>query len=155
MLNNKSILIIGGEGYIGNVVCNNLILAGYAVSSFDKLIYKNNLCVLNKIHQKNYRFIYGDMLDSDRIKPLIEKADVVVLLAGLVGDPITKKYQKVLNNNNIEIAGVEFLQNKKGEFFTYDINTNTNYNSIAEGLSRKNGMKTIAKFLKKELDMLN
>jgi nucleoside-diphosphate-sugar epimerase len=112
MLNNKSILIIGGEGYIGNVVCNNLILAGYAVSSFDKLIYKNNLCVLNKIHQKNYRFIYGDMLDSDRIKPLIEKADVVVLLGGLVGDPITKKYpeeSELINDqgvkNVIELCG--------------------------------------------------
>ena len=26
------------------------------------------------------------------------------------------------------------LQNKKGELYTYDINTNTNYNSIAEDL---------------------
>ena len=105
MLNNKSILIIGGEGYIGNVVCNNLISAGYAVYSFDKLIYKNNVCVLNKIHQNNYRFIYGDMLDSDTIKPFIEKADVVVLLAGLVGDPITKKYpeqSELINDRGVK-----------------------------------------------------
>ena len=34
---------------------------------------------------------------------------------------------------------------------TYDINTNTNYNSIAESVYSKKGMEEIAKFLKKEL----
>ena len=67
-------------------------------------------------------------------------------------NPILNKYQKVLKNNNIEIAGIEFLQDSKGKLYTYDINTNTNYNSIAENLSlKKKGMKAIAEYLKKEL----
>ena len=40
---------------------------------------------------------------------------------------------------------------KKGEIYTYDINTNTNYNSQAEKSSEIKGMKSIAEFLKKEL----
>ena len=42
-----------------------------------------------------------------------------------------------------------------GHLYTYDINTNTNYNSIAENLSDLKGMKAIAKFLKEELEKLN
>ena len=40
---------------------------------------------------------------------------------------------------------------QKGEIYTYDVNTNTNYNSVAEKDSKIKGMKSIAEFLKKEL----
>ena len=69
-------------------------------------------------------------------------------------DPIICSYQKVLKNNCIEIAGIEFLMDENERLFTYDINTNTNYNSIAESLYAKKGMEEIAKFLKQELDLL-
>ena len=68
---------------------------------------------------------------------------------------ILEGYQTVLKNNHIEIAGIEFLEAINGQLYTYDINTNTNYNSIAENLSDLNGMKTIADFLKKKLEKLN
>ena len=50
--------------------------------------------------------------------------------------------------------GIEFLIDENERLFTYDINTNTNYNSIAESVYSKKGMEEIAKFLKKELDLL-
>ena len=40
----------------------------------------------------NYKFIYGDMLNVERLKSALDGVDGVILLAGLVGDPITKKY---------------------------------------------------------------
>ena len=70
-------------------------------------------------------------------------------------NPILDQYKKVLKNNNIEIAGIEFVEDNNGQLFTYDINTNTNYNSIAESLSDLKGMKTIADFLNKELNKIN
>ena len=70
-------------------------------------------------------------------------------------DPILEKYQRVLKNNNINIAGIEFLEDLKGQLYTYDINTNTNYNSIAENLSEIKGMRAIANYLKKELDFIS
>ena len=88
----KKILIIGGEGYIGNIVAQNLLESDYSVISFDNLLYKNHLCVLNKTHFENYSFIYGDMLDTVQFENALSGVDAVVLLAGLVGDPITKKY---------------------------------------------------------------
>ena len=64
---------------------------------------------------------------------------------------IIKKYEKFIKANGIEIAGIEYIQDKDGIIYTYDVNTNTNYNSQAEKNSKIKGMKSIAEFLKKEL----
>ena len=61
------------------------------------------------------------------------------------------KYENFLKKNNIEIAGIEYITDKSGVKYTYDVNTNTNYNNIAEEKAKQNGMLEIAKFLKKEL----
>jgi len=65
------------------------------------------------------------------------------------------KYEKFISKNGIEIAGIEYIVDKKGEIYTYDVNTNTNYNSVAERDSKIKGMKSIAEFLKKELLLLS
>ena len=68
---------------------------------------------------------------------------------------IIKKYKKFLVANGIEIAGIEYIVDENGEIYTYDVNTNTNYNSQAEKASEIKGMKSIATFLKEELLLLN
>lgn len=62
-------------------------------------------------------------------------------------NPILEKYAKFLEANRIHIAGIEFITDSKGEIYTYDINTNTNYNSDAEEAAGVSGMGTIAKYL--------
>ncbi|MBT2663582.1 alpha-L-glutamate ligase [Bacillus sp. ISL-45] len=66
-------------------------------------------------------------------------------------DPIIEKYKRVLESNKIHVAGIEFIRNEAGEIFTYDINTNTNYNSDAEAKAGKFGMLELAKFLREKL----
>ena len=68
---------------------------------------------------------------------------------------LTKKYENFIAANGIEIAGIEYITDKKGEIYTYDVNTNTNYNSQAEKNSEIKGMRSIAKFLKEELLLLS
>jgi len=62
-----------------------------------------------------------------------------------------KKYEDLLKSNGIEIAGIEYIKSKDGTHYTYDINTNTNYNSIAERKNNSKGMDSIAAFLYDEL----
>ena len=64
--------------------------------------------------------------------------------------------ESFLSENEIEIAGMEFLENEAGERFFYDVNTNTNYNSAAESRSstRKAGIEEVCKFLASELASL-
>jgi len=68
---------------------------------------------------------------------------------------LTEKYEKFIAANGIEIVGIEYIIDKKGEVYTYDVNTNTNYNSQAEKSSEMKGMKSIAAFLKEELFLLS
>ena len=68
---------------------------------------------------------------------------------------LIENYEKFIKKNGIEIAGIEYITDQNGIIYTYDINTNTNYNSQAENDSEIKGMKSIAKFLKEELLLLN
>jgi hypothetical protein len=69
--------------------------------------------------------------------------------------PIIERYRKVLEANDVEVAGVEFITDGKGELFTYDVNTNTNYNSAAEERAGKFAMRALAAFLGEELRSLS
>ncbi|MEM6544951.1 MAG: alpha-L-glutamate ligase, partial [Pseudomonadota bacterium] len=48
----------------------------------------------------------------------------------------------------------EFIVDSAGQAFTYDINTNTNYNPRAETKAGRSGMGAIAALLQKELAAL-
>ncbi|PPA69759.1 ATP-grasp domain-containing protein [Jeotgalibacillus proteolyticus] len=67
-------------------------------------------------------------------------------------DPIIAHYENFLAANDISVAGIEFIRDKNGTVYTYDINTNTNYNPDAEAKHGKYGMLELAKFLEQELN---
>ena len=67
-------------------------------------------------------------------------------------EPIIIKYEKFLASSEIDVAGIEFIRSESGEIYTYDINTNTNYNSDAEERAGQYGMLELAKFLGEELN---
>ena len=94
---NKKILLVGGEGYIGNVCAIELLKKNYKITSFDYLVYENSKNILIKETFENFNFVFGDINDEKKIQDLIKKNDDIVILAGLVGDPITKKYPKESN----------------------------------------------------------
>ena len=98
----KKVLLIGGEGYIGKVVRAKLISSGYHVISYDRLLYQNVKSL--SIPANSYTFIEADMIDSEIIKQEIKKCYATVLLAGLVGDPVLKKYPEM--NDEININGM-------------------------------------------------
>lgn len=61
--------------------------------------------------------------------------------------PLLPQWQAFLKANDIGIAGIEFIVDEKGRTFTYDVNTNTNYNPEAEALDGRSGMGAIASHL--------
>jgi len=127
------ILIIGGEGYIGNVVSQSLLDDGYSVISFDNLLFKNNHCVLHKIQDPNYNFVYGDMLNIEQLSKAMNGVDGVVLLAGLVGDPITKKYpneSEAINDKGVKNV-IALCADKNINKFIF-VSTCSNYGLIKD-----------------------
>jgi len=61
--------------------------------------------------------------------------------------PLLPKWQASLAANDIRIAGIEFIVDENGRAFTYDVNTNTNYNPDAEAKDGRSGMGAIASYL--------
>jgi hypothetical protein len=61
--------------------------------------------------------------------------------------PLVPRWQAFLAANDIGIAGVEFIVDEAGRAFTYDINTNTNYNPEAEAKDGRRGMGAVAGYL--------
>ncbi len=61
--------------------------------------------------------------------------------------PLIPRWRAVLAANGVDIAGVEFIVDEAGRAFTYDINTNTNYNSEAEVKDGRRGMGETARYL--------
>jgi hypothetical protein len=64
----------------------------------------------------------------------------------------TERYETFLKNSGIDVAGIEFIKDINGEVYTYDVNTNTNYNSEAEEKAGTYGMLELAKFLGEALE---
>src|SRR6185369_6801268 len=66
--------------------------------------------------------------------------------------PLIARWQAFLAENDIAVAGIEFIVDENGRSFTYDVNTNTNYNPDAEAKDGRagtsaSGMGAIASYL--------
>jgi hypothetical protein len=65
---------------------------------------------------------------------------------------LKQRYEAFLAANDIEVAGIEFIRDAAtGTLYTYDVNTNTNYNPDAEALAGRSAMTALARFLGAEL----
>jgi len=103
------------------------------VRCFDNLIYGHGLTVLPYLANPLYEFVNGDLsIETDLGKALNDVTDVV-LLAGLVGDPVTKKYpdQAALINDAGHDLMVEKL-NGRGIDRVVFVSTCSNYGLITE-----------------------
>jgi nucleoside-diphosphate-sugar epimerase len=101
---NRKVLLIGGAGYIGSVMTGYLLDKGWEVRCFDQLIYENHICVSFYWGHPKYEFVFGDLTNPEQLKLALEGIDSIVILAGLVGDPITKKYPE--RSQAINLDGV-------------------------------------------------
>lgn len=81
----KNILVTGGAGYIGSVLVRKLLKQGYNVKVIDKLLFgRESIQELERL--SNFKFIQGDILDTDKLAKLLFDVDAVVHLAAIVGE---------------------------------------------------------------------
>ena len=75
----RNVLIVGGAGYIGGCLTDQLMAKGYNVTVFDRLLYEERFL-------KKVPFLYGDVRDTDTLAAVQSKYDTVIWLAAIVGD---------------------------------------------------------------------
>lgn len=76
------VLVLGGAGYIGSVLCPYLRQRKDFVIVYDKFLYGST-----KDKVEADLVIYGDICDAKKVKAAISQADVVVNLAAISNDP--------------------------------------------------------------------
>ena len=66
-------------------------------------------------------------------------------------DPILDQYIAFMQANGIDLAGIEFIEDRYGNKITYDINGTTNYSPAVEEHHGLNGMGAVVRLLEREL----
>ena len=85
----KKVLITGGAGYLGSTLTEHLLNKGYEVTVLDNLLYKQ-LSLLHIFKRDNFKFILGDVRNTELLIDLVKKHDVIIPLAAIVGMPACK-----------------------------------------------------------------
>jgi nucleoside-diphosphate-sugar epimerase len=91
----RTVLVVGGAGYVGSVLVSALLESGARVRVLDQLIYDNGFAIAPMLDHPRLRFRRGDMRDPDDLSGAARGATDVVLLASLVGDPICRTYPEL------------------------------------------------------------
>jgi nucleoside-diphosphate-sugar epimerase len=129
----RRVLLTGGAGYIGLPLARRLTEAGRAVRIFDRLVYNHGSAGLALMADTDTEFMFGDMGDETALNRALDGVTDVVILAGLVGDPITKKFSQESQAINEE-ALRRFIDrlDRRGLNKVVFISTCSNYGMIAD-----------------------
>jgi len=86
MNKNTKVLITGGAGYLGSVLTPHLLEKNFKVTVVDTFQFSETS--LNSFYKyKNLEIIKGDVRDERVINKLINKNDIIITLAAIVGAP--------------------------------------------------------------------
>jgi nucleoside-diphosphate-sugar epimerase len=80
------VLVTGGAGYLGSILCGRLLEAGCRVTALDNLMYGQHT-LFHLCANPGFSFVFGDARDESLIRTQIASADVIIPLAAVVGAP--------------------------------------------------------------------
>lgn len=133
------ILLIGGGGYVGAAMANYFLGKNDEVIIVDKFVYGHQITNQGLLtHQKvHYHYLdYCQAADLNDICAIGHDADAIIMLAGLVGDPITKKYPElsgVVNDTGMRHMVDQFSAEGYGDKQIIFVSTCSNYGLMPEG----------------------
>jgi len=97
----KRVLVTGGAGYLGSILCEHLLDAGYHVTVIDNLMYRQH-SLFHFCSNQRFEFVFGDGRDESLMKRLIKGADVIIPLAAIVGAPACDRDTALARSVNLE-----------------------------------------------------
>ena len=95
------ILVTGGAGYLGSVLCEHLLDAGHGVTVLDNLTYSQD-SLFHLCANPHFEFLRGDARDEGLVKKAIKDADVLIPLAAAVGAPACDRDPWMAESVNLE-----------------------------------------------------
>lgn len=121
----KTILVTGGAGYLGSMLCTKLISLNYNVIVIDILKYSKD-SLKHLLFNENFKLIVGDVSNEKLIKENVKKADFIIPLAAIVGAPLCDKNKKLAKKINYESILIILKYINKNQKIIYPT-TNSGY----------------------------
>ncbi|MCF8337107.1 MAG: NAD(P)-dependent oxidoreductase [Bacteroidales bacterium] len=97
----NKVLVTGGAGYIGSILCRLLLKKGYKVRVLDKLLFGGESLV-ELLNDPNFEFIKGDVRNEEDRKKALKGMSMAVNLAAIVGDPACANDPDLAKETNLE-----------------------------------------------------
>ncbi len=119
------VLLTGGAGYLGSILCEHLLHGGYRVTVLDSLLYGQN-SLFHFCADPRFEFVRGDVRDEGTLKPLIKKADVLIPLAAVVGAPACQQDPWLARSVNLDAVRLLNRLREPGQLVIFP-NTNSGY----------------------------
>lgn len=82
----ETVLVTGGAGYLGSILCESLLARGFRVVAVDNLSYGEQ-SLFHLCANPNFEFIQGDVREENLMRSVLGEADVLIPLAAIVGAP--------------------------------------------------------------------
>jgi nucleoside-diphosphate-sugar epimerase len=94
------VLVTGGAGYIGSILVPDLLREGHEVTVLDNFMYKQNSLASSFINPK-LKVVVGDIRDQNLVRDLVNKNEVIIPLAAIVGAPACNKDATAAESTNL------------------------------------------------------
>lgn len=121
----RRVLITGGAGYLGCILCEHLLAARYRVTVVDNLRY-GAAALFHLCSDPQFDFVHGDARDEDLMRRLIKQADVLVPLAAVVGATACDRDPWLAQSVNLEAVRLLNRLRDPSQLVVYP-NTNSGY----------------------------
>jgi nucleoside-diphosphate-sugar epimerase len=127
----EHVLVTGGLGYIGSIVCEHLLDAGFQVTALDNLLYGcpeqglYHLC-----SNPAFDFVRGDVRNEELMRSVLRQADVVIHLAAIVGAPACDRDPLLATSVNLHSVRLLNRLRSRQQLVIYP-NTNSGYGTTS------------------------
>ena len=126
-----NILITGGAGYIGSELIQYLLDDGHKVVVYDNLMY-DPTSLLRYTNNSDFSFVKGDVRNLALLERYINKADIIIPLAALVGFPLCDRDVRGAHEINHEV-NAWIAKNKSSQQRVIYPCTNSGYGVSVDG----------------------
>lgn len=146
----NNVLITGGAGYLGSILTEVLLNEGFTITVLDSLKY-NQLSMSSFCHNKNFKFILGDVRNVNLIEKLVKENDIIIPLAAIVGMPACKlNPQEAIDVNLNQIKNIIKYSNSYHKIILP--NTNSQYGSSTEIITEDSPFKPLSLYAETKCD---
>lgn len=95
------ILVTGGAGYLGSILCERLLDEGHSVTVVDIIAHQPGT-LFHLCANPDFEFVPGDVRDEGLMRRLLKDADVVIPLAAMVGAPACARDPSYTRSVNVD-----------------------------------------------------